>query len=64
MPKITKNTKIRDGFVVGSVRTKNIGSEVEFYICSVEDWEGLNEEEANKLAIDKMWECEVIELWF
>jgi hypothetical protein len=41
-----------------------VGSECEFEICSVEEWEKLTEEDAEKLAIDAMNESGMIDVWW
>ena len=60
MPKIT-NEKIEDGFVIGYASTQKVGSECTFEICSVEEWEELSEEEAEKLAQEAMYESGVMD---
>ena len=56
--------KIEEGFIIGTVRTNKVGSECEFEICSVEEWEKLTEAEAEKLAIEAMNESGIIDVWW
>jgi len=61
MAKIEEWTKVEDGTVMGYVRTNKVGSDCEFEICSIEEWKELTEEEAEKLALDALWESGMIE---
>jgi hypothetical protein len=64
MPQITESTIIEDGDVMGTVKTNRVGSECKFSICSVEEWEELSDEEAQKLATQALFESGQIEYWY
>ena len=59
--KIEAHTIVEDDTVMGKVSTNIIGSECTFPICSVEEWEELSEEEAEKLAMECLWESGMID---
>lgn len=62
MPKIT-NEKIEEGMVWGVVRTNRIGSDCEFDLCSVEEYEELTDAEVDSLIVERMWESGYIDLF-
>lgn len=49
--------------VMGVVQTSIQGSECEFYICDSSEWDGLTEEEQDKLIVEAMWESGMVEVW-
>lgn len=61
MAEITEDMKIKDGQVIGYVRTDNVGSKCEFVICSVDDWKGMTDDEAHEAARDAMYESGMME---
>ena len=60
MPKLTNET-VKDGMVMGHVKTSKHGSDSDFQICSVNDWELMNTEDAEKEAKNAMFESGVFE---
>lgn len=64
MPKIESHQKVSDGWLIGTVRTNRVGSECEFAICSVEEWEKLTDDEGEKLATEAMNESGQMEWYY
>lgn len=56
-----KNRTIEDGMVMGHVSTNLVNSTCYFAICTVEEWEELTEDEADKMAQDALWESGQVE---
>jgi len=61
MPKITENTVVEGGYVIGYVKANWIGSKCEFTICDVETWEGLSDKEADEVAMNALHESGMME---
>ena len=61
MPKLTDQSIIIDGSVMGFVETDMQGSRTEFEICSVEEWLKLTPEQAEKVAKEALAESGVFE---
>lgn len=55
--------EVRDGTVIGHVRTNVVGSECDFEVCSVEQWEEMSEDEAEKALQDAAFESGYVEIW-
>jgi hypothetical protein len=56
MPKIKKHQHVEEGQLWGFVETNRVGSMCRFAICPVDEWEGLSEEEAEKVATEALFE--------
>jgi len=55
--------KIKHGIeVYGTVRTNIHGSAVEFYVCELEEWEGMTEEQRDKILFDMAFESGSVEI--
>ena len=59
--KITDETEIDEGMVMGFVKTDVVGSRCHFAICSVDEWEDMSEEEAEKAVTIALYESGVME---
>lgn len=59
MPKLKPENKTEDGMVLGYVETDKQGSRCFFEICTIEEWEILSEEEAEKSAREALHESGV-----
>lgn len=44
-----------ESFKRGEVRTNKVGSETQFEICTLEEWEKMTEEEQQAALIEAMW---------
>lgn len=58
-----ENRTVEDGNVIGHVRTNRVGSDCEFAICSVAEWEEMTEDEANQALLDAAFESGQFEIW-
>lgn len=61
MPKITEKTKVENGMVIGYVRTDKVGSTCTFAICPVDEWEEMDDKEAEQCALDALYESGMME---
>ena len=61
MPKITEQQYVSEGVVWGFVETNKVGSLCRFAICSVEEWEELDYEDAEQVAKEALYESGVFE---
>lgn len=55
--KIEEHTVIEGGEVMGYVMTDMVGSKVTFPICSVEEWEDMDAEQAEMYAQEAIFNC-------
>lgn len=49
--------------IIGCVSTDKVGSEVEFIVCSREEWESLSEREQHKMLIEAAFESGMFEIY-
>jgi len=56
MAKIHPHTTIEDGMIMGKVSTNILGSECQFPVCPLSDYEKMTEEEAYEALEQAMWE--------
>ena len=61
---ITDNITIEEGFIVGTVSTNKVGSASTFYVCTVEEFEKLTDDQAYKMLEEAMWESGQIQTYF
>jgi hypothetical protein len=47
---------VKNGYVMGTVSTNKVGSECEFCVCTVKDYEQMTEDEAYEALERAMWE--------
>jgi len=62
--KVTEEMTIEEGYIMGTVATNKNGSECQFPICPVEEFEKMTENEAYKALEDAMWESGYCEIYF
>lgn len=59
-----ENRKIENGWIIGTVRTDKVGSECDFEVCTVEEWEELEEKDTGKIVIEALNESGILDvLW-
>lgn len=59
-----ENHKIKDGMLIGTISLGLAHCKVTFEICSVAEWKTLSKDEAEKMAIDALWESGKIDWWY
>ena len=59
-----EDLKIEDGQVLGIVKTNTVGSECEFFVCSVQEYNAMNEDQRNKALVQAMWESGYVDVYF
>jgi len=60
---LTNDIVVENGFIMAEVSTNKVGSECEFEVCLVEDFEEMSEDEFDKVLIQSMWESGYIDVY-
>lgn len=61
MPKLEESTIVENGKVMGYVLTEKVGSKCFFPICSVEEWEEMDDSEAKEAGLEALWNSGMVE---
>ncbi len=64
MPKITGQTTVEQGYVIGFIKIDGMIDPEEFIICLAEEWETLNNEQGSKKVRESLNESDLIQVWY